>query len=323
MKSWKQKKQGAKRKRLKKILLITFLVFVIIIIGSLTALPPIIMNDMVNLHIDFNQVYQAEDFGISAEELRLTTPDQLSITAYEVFTENPEVVVIFLSGIHNPSVTAFFGHSRILKEEGYASILVEMRAHGESEGDTIALGYKEYLDVQAAVDYIKSKAEYNQVPIVVYGLSMGAATAINAIGNIPEIDGLISLSAYSSWEDVFTDNMIIMGAPGIYAKIQKPFVKLYTTFKYGLSSYNNTPVNNIKKLGNRPALLIHSTKDSQIPYTSFKRLVAVAPSHVETWTREGDLHLIVKDNNFLHPEKDEEYTRQILWFLNKHFYSNR
>jgi uncharacterized protein len=66
----------------------------------------------------------------------------------------------------------------MLLDEGYASILLEMRVHGESEGEVIALGYEEYLDVQAVVDYIKRNHSYSGVPIVVYGLAMGGAAAV-------------------------------------------------------------------------------------------------------------------------------------------------
>ncbi|MFW6287798.1 MAG: alpha/beta hydrolase [bacterium] len=308
-----------KKKKTKKILLISLIVTLVLILGILIAIPPLIMGDMVNGHVDFKEIYRAEDFGLSADRITLTTSDQYEIIAHEVDVKEPKAVIIFLSGIHNPSVTAFFGHSKMFMEEGYASILVEMRAHGESQGDTIALGYKEYLDVQAAVNYIKGTPEYAGVPIVAYGLSMGASTAINSIGNISEIDGLVSLSAYSSWEDVFSDNMVKMGAPAFYASIQKPFVKLYSLVKYGLSSYNNTPENNISKLGNRPALLIHSTGDSQIPYINFERLAAAAPPHVETWTREGDLHFIIEDTKFLHPQRDVEYARRLIGFMNGNF----
>ena len=87
--------------------------------------------------------------------LVLTTADGLNVVAYEVAVEQPNAAVIFLSGIHNPSVTAFFGHARMLLDQGYASILLEMRAHGESEGEVIALGFEEYRDAQAVVDYSK------------------------------------------------------------------------------------------------------------------------------------------------------------------------
>ena len=82
-----------------------------------------------------------------------------------------------------------------------------MRAHGESDGGMIWLGYKEFLDTRAIVQHRKAKPAYNNVPIVVFGLSMGGATAINSIGEIPEIDGLISLSAYSSVEDYLYEDM--------------------------------------------------------------------------------------------------------------------
>lgn len=155
--------------------------------------------------------------------------------------------------------------------------------------------------------------------IVVYGLSMGASTAINSIGEIPEIDALISMSAYSSWEDAFCDNMTNMGAPGFYTAMEKPFVKIYTTLKYGVDSFNITPVNEISRIGDKPALLIHSRGDSQIPYQSFERIVANAPPQVETWVREGDLHFIVENGNFENPQKDTEYAKHIIGFLNKHF----
>lgn len=277
------------------------------------------MGDMINHHVIFDRMFEAEEFGLTSHKHILTTTDGLNIEVYEVNEENPKAVIIFLSGIHNPSVTAFYGHSKMLKEHGYASILLEMRAHGESEGDLISLGYKEHLDVQAVVDYIGTEEKYVNTSIVVYGLSMGGATAINSIGQIPEISGVISLSAYSSWEDVFFDNMVEMGAPKIWARIQKPFVKLYSTFKFGLDNYKMYPKYQIKNLGDRPAFIIHSDKDSQIPLVSFQRILENAPSHVETWIREGDLHFILTEDNFIKPYVDTEYSNKILKFLEENF----
>lgn len=58
---------------------------------------------------------------------------------------------------------------------------------------------------------------------------MSGAVAINSIGQIPEIDGLISMSAYSAWEDVFLDNM---GLPEPLASLQRPFIRLYIRLKF-------------------------------------------------------------------------------------------
>ncbi len=280
------------------------------------GIPIVVVGDMVNLHVDFGETWTGSEYGLNSDKLNLTTSDGLRIVAYEVTAEQPEAVIIFLSGIHNPSVTAFFGHARMLHDEGYASMLLEMRAHGESEGDVIGLGYEEYLDVQAVVEYLENSDRYTDVPIIVYGLSMGGATAINAIGQIPEIDGLISMSAYSAFDDVFVDNM---GLPEPLGGIQRFFVRLYTSFKYGFDTRHITPVNQIQYLGSRPALIIHSSTDSQVPYANFKRIMVHAPDHVETWVREGDLHFIVQPGLFLTPLEDSEYADRILQFLDQHF----
>lgn len=306
--------QGKKPNRtLKKVVLwlIGFLIVVAVVVLMVT--PPLVMSDMINQHVDFNTVYHAEDFDLEATPLMLRTADEHNISAFEVAVDNPQAVVIFISGIHGPSVTAFYGHASWLKDYEYASILYDMRAHGNSDGDLIGLGYLETKDTQAVVDYIKTQPHYNDLPIIVYGVSMGGATAINSLGQIPELAGGVSLSAYSSWVDVFYDSMLAMGVPQIWNTLQRPFVKLYACYKYGFSTANIVPSIQIACLGDRPLLLMHSTEDSQVPYASFERLAEQAPEHVETWVRSGDLHFVTTD--FLHPESDLEYATVVLDFL--------
>jgi fermentation-respiration switch protein FrsA (DUF1100 family) len=302
----------------KRIVIISVIVLVILIIAGLALVPPIIMKDMVKLHVD-QEIHSPSEYGIEATEVGLTTEDGLRLASWEVKAEEPRGIVIFLSGIHNPSVTAFFGHAKMLADNGYSSLLIEMRAHGKSEGNKIFVGTREYLDTKAGVQYIKSKKEYENVPVIVFGVSMGGATAINSIGEIPEIDGLISISAFSSWPDAFCDNMELMGMPSLITAIEKPFVKLYMGFEYGFGSLKINPLNEIKKLNGRPALLMHSTGDTQVPYKSFERLKKAAPGQLETFTRKGDYHFICRDESFEEPWTDEEYSGAILSFLKKNF----
>ena len=153
---------------------------------------------------------------MTARDLSLTSSDGLALEAYEVPHEQPRGAVIFLTGIHNPSVTAFYGHAKML--------------HG----------------------------------------------------------------------------------------LQKPFIDLYLRSQYGKDLMSLTPVESIALLGEKPALLMHSTGDSQVPFENFKRLTARAPGHVQTWTVEGDNHFILPDDGFWRPYDHEEYKTVILDFLNRH-----
>lgn len=303
---------------LRKAIIIAAIVLAVLIIAGFAAIPPIVMKDMIHLHVD-PEMHSPSEYGIEAAEVGLTTEDGVRIASWEVKAKEPRGIVIFLSGIHRPSVTAFFGHAKMLADNGYSSLLVEMRAHGKSEGEKIYAGTREYLDAKAGVQYIKSKKEYENLPVILFSVSMGGATAINAIGEIPEIDGLISVSAFSSWPDTFCDNMELMGMPAFIAEIEKPFVKLYMGFEYGFGSLRINPRNEIKKLNGRPALLMHSTGDTQVPYKSLERLKKAAPGQFETFVREGDYHFICREEDFDKPWTDEEYSGAILSFLKKNF----
>lgn len=307
-----------RKKPVAKITATIAIILAVLFIVFFSAIPPIIMKDMIRLHVNVREI-SPEQFDLKAEEVQLTTEDGFRLVSWEVKAENPRGIVVFLSGIHNPSVTAFFGHARMMADNGFSSLLIEMRSHGRSEGNKIYVGTREYLDTKAGVEYILTQPAYKDLPIVVFGVSMGGATAINSIGEIPDIDGLISVSAFSSWEDAFCDNMTNMGIPPVITKIQKPFVRLYMGIEYGFDSLKINPLNEVKKLNGRPALLMHSTRDSQVPYSSFERLKEAAPGQFETFVREGDYHFLCRDESFDEPWTDDEYAEAIISFLGKHF----
>jgi uncharacterized protein len=311
-----EERAQARRRRTIRWVVGPVLALVLVGVAVLGAIPTIVTRDIANRRVTFAQTWSGEAYGLDSERRTLRTSDGLDLVAYEVQVDDPHAVVIFLSGTHNPSVTAFFGHAAMLRGHGFASLLLEMRAHGESEGERIGLGFEEVLDVEAAVDHLRADPAYADVPIVLFGLSLGGATAINAAGAIPEVAGLVSLSAFSSWSDVFVASM---GAPPLLAWLQRPFVDLYTGIAYGFDRRHLTPKRQIRELGDRPALLVHARDDTQVPFDSFERIVAQAPPHVETWVRDGGEHLIVTPGSFLTPQDDRAYAARVVGFLNRHF----
>jgi uncharacterized protein len=306
-----------KKRRIGKILKIICISIIAVIVLILILIPPLIMKDMIHMHADC-ETYTPSAYNVEATEVKLITEDNFNLASWEVKADQPKAIVIFLSGIQNPSVTALFGHAKMLADNGFSSLLIEMRSHGRSEGDKIYLGMKEYLDTKAGVEYIRSRDEYKDMPIIVFGVSMGGAVAINSIGEIPEIDGLISASAYSSWPDVFCDNMTNMGMPAFLTAAEKPFVWLYMGFEYGFGNLGINPMEEIKKLNGRPALFMHSKGDTQVPYKSFERLMKVAPESVATYVCDGDYHFICRQD-FKNPLSDVEYSTAILYFLKQNF----
>jgi hypothetical protein len=301
---------------MKKRIAIIIVGLLIIGITSLTVIPHMIISEMIDLHVEHATVYKASEYNLVSEYLELETKDNIQIGAYLVKAEDPKGSIIFLSGIHNPSITAFYGHAKMVTEWGYDAYLLEVRAHGASQGNLVSLGYKEVLDVDVLVDQILS-SEKKDAPIIVYGVSMGGAIAINSIGLNDNIDAVISFSAYSSFTDNFIENMLMMGMPKIYTSIQKPFISLYTSIRFGFDTRGIYPKNMIRYLDDRPALLIHSSEDDQVPIGNLERIRANASENVEHIIKEGNYHMILEGDDFLYPWQDEEYESLIKEFLDR------
>ena len=277
-----------------------------------------VIDYLVDKHVDYDVIFDARDFGLPApDSLTLKDADGFGIFAYEVCPKQPKGVVICLSGIENPSVTAFYGHAAEFFKANVATIMPDLRGHGKSDGNRICLAYEEARDVKAVTDYIKSNAKYKDIPVIVMGVSMGGAVAIRSIGENKDIDGLIALSAFSSLEDFLQASREAF-LPMIPAEQLAGITRQVVKEKYGVDSSVSSPLYALRGLNNRPVLMMHSRQDSQVPYSCFEKLSAEASKYtidLDTMTVEGDEHFICKD--FTKPSADKEYMRQVMRFIRK------
>jgi len=310
-----------KKSKVKKVIIITAITLVVLFVALLVAIPYMVMPMFLGQRFEQEQ-YDSLDYGISSERITLATDDSLSIAAWRTRADNTKGTVIILSGIQNPSVTAFFGYAKMLADNGWDSLLIEMRARSESEGDEIGFGMTEWLDVKAGVDFLSNDTDVKDLPIVTMGTSMGGGTVIIAAGELPEIDAVISMSAYSSFSDLFVDYMEMSGVPRAIGVMDTPFVNMYLGFHFGFDALNYSPINGIAKLGERPILMMHSTEDTQVPYSHFETLLKEANQSnidVSTFIREGDEHFICYEQFFNDPAQDVEFCEAILDFLDANF----
>ncbi len=308
-------------KRIIKAATIILIICCVFMIAAPFAAIPIFLNR----HVDYKgyatenyplqDIYFASDYSLDETQMYLETQDELNVWCSEIYVEKPKAVIIYLTGIIQPSITYFYGHAAWMKENGYSTILLEVRGHGQSDGNRICLGYEETNDVRAVVDYIKSQDKYKGVPIVLHGVSMGGAIAVNAFGQIDEIDGLIAMSTYSSFEDVVIDSIEQYHVPGFIRTIEKPLVKLALEILFGKDIVNEVkPIEQIRNARERSVLLVACTGDTGVPSISTERLKKANPN-IQTWVRDSWEHFIVQNCDFKNMMEDEEYCKVILEFL--------
>ena len=287
-------------------------------------MPPAILLAVVHGRVDYRgntalkEVHAPEDYGLTAVEHTLETADGETLWCAEAAAEEPKAAVIFLAGITKPSVTQFYGHAAWLRAYGVSSFLLEVRSHGNSSGEQIGLGYTETADVQAAVDLIRSRPEYAEVPLLVWGVSMGGAIALNAFGQIGEIDGCIAMSPYASFPMEIDSQMERYGVPKFIREWELWMLDGVLKWLYGAEAVETcVPEVQIREAGDRPVFLIACERDRVVPVGNTHRLKMENPE-ADMWIRGSDDHFVVNDNDFAAVEADAEYCGMILEWLAEH-----
>jgi pimeloyl-ACP methyl ester carboxylesterase len=128
----------------------------------------------------FPEPIPAPDWG-RLEQVRLETSDGQEIGAWLVAGRRDSPSVLLIHGI-GASRAACLGRAEILAREGYTVLMITLRAHGDSSGDYNDMGYSARHDIVAAVDLLERQRP--GAPIVVHGLSMGAAAALFAAAEL-------------------------------------------------------------------------------------------------------------------------------------------
>lgn len=106
---------------------------------------------------------------------------------------------------YRSSGTAFAGICPFFHELGFNILLVDNRAHGESEGRYVGFGCLDQDDCLGWIDYIVRRYGA-QSEILLYGVSMGGSTVLLTAGrgDLPaQVKAVVSDCAFTSAWDVF------------------------------------------------------------------------------------------------------------------------
>ncbi len=108
--------------------------------------------------------------------------------------------VIFLHG-RNQNRDAGIVVARRLVPLGYDVLAYDSRAHGTSDGKYSTFGYYEKRDVSRAIDFLGADR------VVLAGVSMGSAVAIQTAAEDPRVVGVVAVSSFSSMEEIVRERI--------------------------------------------------------------------------------------------------------------------
>ena len=196
------------------------------------------------------------------EDVYIDSYDGLKLHArYYHISDNAPLQIQF-HGYKSSSGRDFSGGGTECLKRGHNLLLVDQRAHGESEGRVITFGIKERYDVLSFINYAINRIG-KDTKIILCGISMGAATVLMSTElPLPEnVVGILADCPYSSPAEIIKKVCRDMRIP---PRLAFPFIRLggliFGRFDIcALSAKETVTKTDI------PILLIHGSGDDFVP----------------------------------------------------------
>ncbi len=219
--------------------------------------------------------------------------------------------VIVVHGIHScrhdPVVLLPAG---MLARNGFSVLMMDLRDEGDSDIEDGRSGWasEEYLDILGAWDWLRSAQGLQATRIGLMGESLGAASAIIAMGEEPAIAATWADSAFADVGVLFDELAQAKGFPTWL----RPGVIAWAKIIANDDLLARRPVDEVGKNGARPLAIVHGLADVDLDVHHAKDLAAAHATSVpgfEPWLVPRAPHIQAA---FAAPA---EYERRIVEFF--------
>ena len=193
--------------------------------------------------------------------------------------------------------------AEFLRRSGYATLLIDLQATGESVGEAITFGWRERFDVLAAVQYLNVRVPGQ--PVAVVGVSLGGAATLLATPPL-RIQGAVLEAVHASIDRALVNRLRMRIGP--FGSVIAPLILAQLRPRWHVAEADLKPVEHIAALG-CPVLLVAGTDDRHTTVDDTKRLFAVAREPKELWLVPNAAHVDLLEF------AGDVYRRRILTFL--------
>ena len=248
------------------------LILIIVITGYITG--NFLFNLALNPKSSKSIIFNSEIDEIKAQ-MKIENTKWLNENTKEVDIQNKKLKLhgyiaknekeskTWVIAVHGYTDSAYFMVDAVKQflHYGYNVLIPDLRAHGKSEGKYIGMGWLDRLDIAKWVDYINDN--YPNKKIILYGVSMGAATVMMSAGeNLKNVVCAIEDCGYVSVEEEMGYQL-----KKIFKLPKFPVIYISSIICKLKSGYYFKEASCITQLNKSkiPILFIHGDRDTFVP----------------------------------------------------------
>lgn len=189
--------------------------------------------------------------------ITIKSSDNITLRAFLIKKANPRANVLLCHG-YRSCKEFMYGFFDIFPDCNLLAF--DFRAHGESSGSYISIGYHEYKDVLAAAAYLKQVDP--SLPFIILGLSMGGAATLRATSVQKNLADVYIID--STFSDLKT-----MMLQSYSLKVGLPYYPFFPVIKWMFDFFADCDADSINsvecvKAITQPIFFVHSCNDSFI-----------------------------------------------------------
>ncbi len=244
------------------------------------------------------------ELGLEYEDVRFTTDDGVTLAGWLIPAErDTRTVVIVLHGFGGHRLPELAAFVPWLQRE-HNVLQFDFRGHGASGPGTVTLGSHERRDVAAAVRFVQSRG---LGPAALFGISMGASTAIVAAPDVP-VAAVVADAPFAELHHPVGNRMGELGYPlsRVGARLIVTAVALRTRSRLA------DPIRTVRRIAPRALLIIAPQEDRLIDWHQSEELFAAASEPKELYVVPGAAHADA------YATDPEAYRSRVLAFLDRH-----
>ncbi len=236
--------------------------------------------------------------------------DNMNISGLLFKRPNAQVNVVLCHG-YKSAKELMYAYIDLFPE--WNMLLFDFRACGQSDGTMTTIGCLEYKDVVAAVQFMREQmtnVNTKQLPMVVLGISMGAASVLKAAEFEPGLaDVFIIDSSFARLDTTVIKAFSVKSSLPRYPFF--PIIKRMFQYLAGCDIHSMNPAESVKSITN-PIFFIHSCGDQFIsPKNAIKLYANAKNKNSKIWIAPHCRH------GWLHSYCSELYKKKVSQFLRK------